>query len=94
MFVLASFVLYSAHFPLGSSYIFCGSVFGLLIISVPLTFLSIYGNENKEMVKGAYITLTGMYIALYVFIAIVVKFKLSGRPLIAGKRKLQTDSDG
>jgi hypothetical protein len=94
-FVLASFVLFTAHFPVGSSYTLSLTLYAAFIVTLPFTFVALsFDTDTTDMLRTAIIALLGLYTALNVFMAVVIKFKLSGRPLIAGKRRVITEGEG
>eukprot|EP01080_Neovahlkampfia_damariscottae_P005531 gene5531-9348_t len=77
IFVLAIFVLYSAHFPIVGGYKSCLSIYFGFLTLLPITYFTTYQK----------IEILSLFNALNIFLAIIIKFKLSGQPLLNATRK-------
>jgi hypothetical protein len=76
IFVLAIFVLYSAHFPIVGGYRSCLLIYIGFVAFLPINYFTTYQK----------IEILSLFNALNLFLAIIIKFKLSGQPLLNAKK--------
>jgi hypothetical protein len=83
-FIMFGYTLYSTHYPATANeftpaYI-AYSIFVLLIVPTSVTCL--FSSEEQDLVRSTTIAVLGIFCTLNVFLAIMLRFKMSGSPLI------------
>lgn len=76
IFTLASYVLYTAHYPLFTGYKLCIAIYGIFMTMFPITYFTT--TQKFEILS--------LYTVLNIFLVVIIKFKLSGSPLLNSKK--------